>query len=313
MTTKHNALRNLGTRGIRKIANIAEGARRDHLDVDLVLSAALSDPDLPEIHYPVPYVEFLRNCIEPVAHDVAIVKSEPNSPETATERFKILVDQLRTGLPAVEYSVARQIALISDNNRNLSVSFEIKQWGGDAGLHFSISSSLGAKGRILFNVVRFMRSKRCLELGTAYGMSALFILAALKAYAQSGFLTTVEGWEILFQLTSPMLKQQYGEMVSCQLGKTNNVLPQLVTSLGEVDFMFHDAGHSREDYVNDFAAVVDVLAPGSVVLFDDIRWDNARFGGSKTDTYEGWKAVVSHNRVRRAVEIDGMLGLLLMA
>lgn len=36
--------------------------------------------------------------------------------------------------------------------------------------------------------------------------------------------------------------------------------------------MFHGAGHSRED-INDFKQVVESLAPGAVVLFDDIRWN----------------------------------------
>jgi predicted O-methyltransferase YrrM len=119
-----------------------------------------------------------------------------------------------------------------------------------------------ARGRILFNIVRFMRSERCLELGTAYGMSALFILAALTASAKPGHLATVEGFEPMFSLGSSMLKRRYEEMVSCHFGKTSSVLPELVKSLGRIDFMFHDCGHSREDYIRDFNQLSEILAPG---------------------------------------------------
>ena len=49
------------------------------------------------------------------------------------------------------------------------------------------------------------------------------------------------------------------------------MLPRIVKSLKRVDFLFHDAGHSREDYVRDFDAVLPILAPGAVILIDDIR------------------------------------------
>jgi predicted O-methyltransferase YrrM len=290
-------------------------AQRGTSDLDLALSAVLLGPDaLSGIRFPVSYIEFLRHCMEPTSHRVTLVKAESNSADTPAKRFEMLVSQLQESLPAIEYPVAREIALIADQNRSLPEPVEIKawQWVGDAGLHFSSSSSLGSKGRILFNVIRLMRSERCLELGTAYGMSALFILAGLKAYARSGLLATVEGWDQLFSLSSAMLKQRYGEMVSCHLGSTSSVLPQLVQSLGRIDFMFHDAGHSREDYINDFKQVVESLAPGAVVLFDDIRWNVPKVARN-LHTYEGWQAVVAHPRVRRAIEIDGSLGLLLMA
>jgi hypothetical protein len=51
---------------------------------------------------------------------------------------------------------------------------------------------------------------------------------------------------------------------------------------------------------------------GAVVLFDDIRWNVPKVARNLY-TYEGWQAVVAYPRVRRAIEIDGSLGLLLMA
>ena len=143
-------------------------------------------------------------------------------------------------------------------------------------------------------------------------MSALFILAALTTYAKSGHLATVEGFEPQFSLSSSLLKRRYGETVACHFGKIAGVLPELLNSLGSIDFMFHDCGHSRDDYINDFNQVSKLLAPGAFVLFDDIRWEDPRFVKGEARTYEGWQAVVGHPRVSRAVEIDGVLGLLLI-
>ena len=306
------SLRNLARRSIRLCATGAESELRDYRNVDLVLSAAVREPDA-LFHDPVAYVDFLRGCIQPARHSVTELKANSDSADIAAKRFNILVEELRAGLPTVAFSVAKELALIADKSR---ADLEFKMLPSrvaDVGLFFSKSSSFGRKGRILFNLVRFMRSENCLELGTAVGMSALFILAALTAYAKSGHLATVEGDEFLFSISSSLLKQRYGEAVACHFGQTESILPALVKSLGTIDFMFHDCGHSRDQYIHDFSQVSEILAPGAVVLFDDIRWEHACFpskGGART--HEGWQAVVGHHRVRRAVEIDDDLGLLLI-
>lgn len=313
MTIKENLKNKVHYLG-QLLARSGGAELRDQRNVDMVLSAALHGPDaLNGIQYPVAYVEFLRTCIEPLSPKVLVVKEDSSEPDNAANRFQTLLEQLSGGVPAIEFALAREIALVSDQSRARSEVVGFGQWTGDAGLHFSIASSSGNKGRILFSTVRFMRSECCLELGTAYGMSALFILGALKSYAKSGSLATVEGAEPQFSVCSSMLKRHHGEVVSCHFGQIDKVLPELVKSLGSIDFMFHDAGHSRENYIRDFNLVSEVLAPGAVVLFDDIRWKPpSRMGQGDPRTYEGWKEVIAHGRVRRAVEVAGALGLFLV-
>jgi predicted O-methyltransferase YrrM len=146
-------------------------------------------------------------------------------------------------------------------------------------------------------VIVQVRPRKSLELGTAFGMSALFILAALKAFVPCGFLATVEGTESIYSLSSSMLKSHYGEMVSCTLGYIRVVLPEIARSLGQIDFLFHDSTHSGDAYTKDFSEVVDFLAPGGILLFDDIHWQDSRMKVSSS-TYEGWQAVCAHTRVR---------------
>jgi predicted O-methyltransferase YrrM len=296
-----------------------ESARvlRDSRNVDLVLSAALQHPGALAIHYPAAYVEFLRSCIEESSYPAVVVKLEGGAPELPTKRFGTLVEQFQSGLPEVEFSTAQELARMADAHRsNAQIQADPTwTWAGDVGLHFSIGSSLGRKGRMLFNAVRFMRSEHCLELGTAYGMSAQFILAALKTYCPGAHLHTLEGAEVQFSIASSTLKNRYEDMVSCHYGLTTERLPDLARSIGPIDFMFHDAGHSYKDYLEDFDQISQALIPGAVVLFDDIRWEDERWKtGTKgaANTYAGWKAVIGHPRVAQAVEIEGNLGLLLV-
>jgi predicted O-methyltransferase YrrM len=303
----------LVVRGAKLAASQAEQVGRNGRNVDICLAAALGDLDsLSKIRYPAAYVELLRSSIEPMACVVKVVRNDASDNDPAARRFATLVEVLGSDVPPIPFGTAQEIAFVADGYRDLSALVDYGEWIGDLGLLFSISSSFGRKGRILSAVVRFSRSERCLELGTAYGMSGLFILSALKTLGDDGHLTTLEGMKPQFSLASATLKGLYGDMVSCHFGMTQDALPSLASSLERVDLLFHDAGHSRDEYIRDFNALVGILSPGSVVLIDDIRWEDPRFSAQLANTYQGWREIVSHTRVRRAVEIDGNLGLLLL-
>lgn len=203
-------------------------------DTDIVLAATLREPDiLHRLRAPVAHIQFLREALGPFRCRLTEIRRRDNSSDRAANRFEMLCHLLRTGLLPLDYSLARDIAVIADRFRNLSQTLEFARWAGDIGLHFSQSSSFGQKGRILFNTVRTMRPQQCLELGTAYGMSSYFILAALKAFVDSGSLATLEFVEAIHALSSAMLTQQYGEMVSCALGDIRVLLPGLIKSPAE--------------------------------------------------------------------------------
>jgi predicted O-methyltransferase YrrM len=146
-------------------------------------------------------------------------------------------------------------------------------------------------------------------------MSALFIIETLRKTGTTGHLTTLEGYEPQYSLSSSLLKEQYGDMVSTQFGNTQDDLPRIAETAAPINFMFHDAGHSGEEYIRDFNSVKNSFAAGAVVLFDDIRWEEAadrRMSKEKQRRcYEGWMEVCADPKVRRAAEIDGSLGLLL--
>jgi predicted O-methyltransferase YrrM len=304
------------TKVARTVSREREEVLRDRYNADIVLLAGLQGGLLSEVREPVAYVEFLRGCIEHTAFSITPVKETDSSRCPAAIRFRTLLDILKSGVPPLEFSRAREIGLLADRLSNSLDPFQRNEkgweWIGDVGLAFRIASSFARKGRLLSAIIRVCQTDRCLELGTAFGMSALFILHALRANRGEGHLTTVEGWEPQFSISLGILKERFGNMVCCRFGLIDEILPSVVESTGALDFLFHDAGHSCEDYIRDFGLVIQALAPGAVVLFDDIRWDDPRFRASPPQTYRGWREVVKHPRVRQAVEIDGALGLILM-
>jgi len=295
--------------GRPKVATTTFDSRAER-NVDIAL-AALTQNEVLKVFDAAAYVDFLRRCIEPMSCRVVTLRANGAVDDPHALRFQTLLETIQTNLPPVRTGLAIEIARTADELRSMRAPVDYARWSGDVGLHFEQSSSMGRKGRLLSSIVRFCRPTRCLELGTAYGMSARFILGT-QPLEQRLLLTTVECNQATHALISPQLTARYGAAVDCRLGWTRDVLPELAKSISPIDFVFHDAMHSMDDYVRDFSLLVDSLAAGAVVLIDDIRWEDARFYQGPANTYRGWQAIAAHKRIRHAVEIDGSMGIVLL-
>ena len=150
------------------------------------------------------------------------------------------------------------------------------------------------------------------ELGTYWGMSALFLLEALETAGPDAHLTTVELHESIHRKASALIHSRFDGRATCINGPSLQVVPELARTLTGVDLLFHDAEHSGEAYVRDFNAAEPFLAPGALVLFDDIRWFDRGYVATDPKCYEGWMEVTRHPRVRRAIEIGGYMGAVLL-
>ncbi len=309
--------RRLIKRFVEKIVNLVVKSGKDILALhyvsdEVILAALQADGRPPEIHDPLAYVNFLRECIQPLTFSTRELKGNEDLDSVEAKRFATLLYSIQSGLPPVDFPLAKEIGLVADRYRSLYSPLEHDRWAGDTALHFSVSSSFGKKGRLLFNIVRLSRSRDCLELGTAYGLSALFLCGGMRAIGVKGHLTTIELEEYQFSLATKMLGTKYADSVTCIHGSTQDKLAHVVSTFSGLDFVFHDAGHTREDYITDFNAFVERLRPGATVLFDDIYWDDRRWASTPPRAHEGWLEVVAHPRVKRAVEINEEMGLLLI-
>ncbi len=198
---------------------------------EVILAALQADGRLAEIHDPFAYVNFLRECIEPLTFTIREIKGKEDLDTVESKRFATLLFSLQSGLPPVDFHLAKEISLVADRYRSLFSPLEHRRWAGDTALHFSVSSSLGKKGRLLFNIVRLLRSQDCLELGTAYGLSALFLSGGMRVVDVKGHLTTIELEEHQFSLASTMLHTKYSDSVTCIHGSTQDQLANVMKTL----------------------------------------------------------------------------------
>src|SRR3954470_1625297 len=293
------ALRDFASTAARRTAGWGNDELSDASAVDLVIAAALGARGAEELHDARAFVQFLRGALRP--RPVAVTEVADFVPASSVKelRFDTLIETLQAGAPPLRLSDALRLARVTDDLQGRRDAFDRPRYATDVAHHAAIASSDAGQGRILAAIVRFLRATRVVDIGTAYGMSALFLARELPT---DGRIVTIEISEPQLTVSADVLAHE--SRVHRLAGASQDVVDDVRAVLGEVDFLCHDGEHSDVAYVRDFEAYLPLMPPGAVWFLDDIRWEDARVS-DRANTYAGWTRIAAHQRVRRAVELDG--------
>jgi hypothetical protein len=134
-------------------------------------------------------------------------------------------------------------------------------------------------GRLCYALTRAMKPRTVIETGVCYGVTTSFLLGALR----------LNGSGVLHSIDLPPLGQDadhfVGSLVPSHLkdswklyrGLSNEWLPKILESNGEVGLFVHDSLHTYENIRRELATVTPYLAPVAAVIVDDVE-GNGAFG-----------------------------------
>jgi predicted O-methyltransferase YrrM len=126
-------------------------------------------------------------------------------------------------------------------------------------------------GQLLFKLIAEFKPKCCLELGTSLGISASYQVLALKSNGQGRFVT-VEGSQSVAKIAEQTLEELGYSNYALHQGKFKDILPEILPTIGTVDFVFIDGHHDRFATKEYFETIFPYLSEKSIVIFDDIDW-----------------------------------------
>jgi predicted O-methyltransferase YrrM len=150
-------------------------------------------------------------------------------------------------------------------------------------------------GALLHVMAGAVRARRVVEVGTAIGVSTLYIARALDA----------EGWIVSFDVDAQRLQDAraylnragVGEQVDLRLKDARQGLGELD---GTFDLAFIDA--QKAEYGDYLTRIVPLMRPGGVIAVD-----NVLMGGAVADDRQGSGANWSADQVERAREFNRQL------
>lgn len=147
-------------------------------------------------------------------------------------------------------------------------------------LHSAIFES---EGRYLQKLVRQVDPEFSLEVGLAYGVSALFICEAINRREGTRHIvidpnqhgaSRDQGWDGIGMAN--LKRAGYGDFVSLMEAPSHQVLPELEAAGQRIDFAFIDGWHTFDFTLVDFFYIDRMLKPGGVVAFDNADWSSVR-------------------------------------
>jgi len=160
----------------------------------------------------------------------------------------------------------------------ISKSRQVRRVDGGAciPLHSSIPDE---EGLFLQDLVRNVDPKVSLEVGLAYGISALYICDALRVREGTRYITvdpnqhggTWDGIGI-----ANLRRAGFGDIVQLIEKPSHLALPELEMAGQEVDFAFIDGWHTFDFTLVDFFYIDRMLRVGGIVAFDDVGWPSVR-------------------------------------
>ena len=120
-------------------------------------------------------------------------------------------------------------------------------------------------GNFINMLIKLMKAKNVLEIGTSNGYSGLWIASALKE--TGGHLTTIEFWEKRQALARKNFEEcGLSDIATFIIGDAYQVITTEIS--GEFDLIFIDA--NKQEYLSFFEAVNPMLKKGGVILADNV-------------------------------------------
>jgi predicted O-methyltransferase YrrM len=150
------------------------------------------------------------------------------------------------------------------------------------------SGSSLKRAKRLYRMVRYLKPKHILELGTSLGIAT----QAMALGTKDAMITSIEGCPSL----SAFAKQQFDSFqlknIHLKVGDFKDQLPSVTHQTW--DLIFFDGNHQKEATLLYFEQLLPVAHNDTVFIFDDIYWSKAMT--------EAWNTIAQHPKVTVTVD-----------
>jgi predicted O-methyltransferase YrrM len=145
--------------------------------------------------------------------------------------------------------------------------------GQPVSLRFNVDS---AEREFLRSIVADTRPSTSLEIGLAFGISALCICDALRADARHIIVDPFQFTDFKGIGLLNLERAGYRDRIDFYELLSHRALPKIEESGVRIDFALVDGGHDFDQVLVDFFNVDRLLKIGGVVVFDDVDWGSVR-------------------------------------
>lgn len=148
--------------------------------------------------------------------------------------------------------------------------------------------------QLLFRLVHQYQPMNIIELGSSLGISTCYLaMANPKAKV-----ITCEGAPEIAKIARINFEKLDIENIELLEGNFNQILPQALGKLNQVDLVFFDGNHQKSPTLEYFKLCLEKAHENSIFIFDDINWSSAM--------QAAWKEVKGHPKVKISIDLFEM-------
>jgi predicted O-methyltransferase YrrM len=151
--------------------------------------------------------------------------------------------------------------------------------------------------QLLFRLINMNQSTTILELGTALGITTLY-LASANSRAN---VVTMEADEQLCAFAQHLFSEKQQNNIRLLCGKIEQTLPLFLEATDQLDFVFFDANHTYESTMHYVSMCLTKIHSNSIFVIDDIHWSPSM--------KQAWIELKNDPKVRLSIDLFSM-GLL---
>lgn len=125
-------------------------------------------------------------------------------------------------------------------------------------------------GKLLYLLVKYFQPGKILELGTALGVSTLYL--SLASDQKKTKIITIEGCTETAHVAEKYLQKANIHNTQVMIGGFENVLPHAINETENLDLVFFDGNHKYQPTLDYFNLCKQHITEDAIFVFDDIHW-----------------------------------------
>jgi len=147
------------------------------------------------------------------------------------------------------------------------------------------------KGQFLFRLAKDLQPRTILELGTAFGISTLYLASG----APASHLISIEGCLDSAHLAKNNFEKTGMKNITVLPGSFDNNLPLVWSQIDSLDLVFFDGPRRKEPTLRYFHECLQHIHPGTVFVFDDIH--------ASAEMESAWREIKIDPRVKVSIDL----------
>lgn len=145
--------------------------------------------------------------------------------------------------------------------------------------------------QLIYRLAADLKPRNIIELGTCLGITTAYLL---KAAPEARIISIEENPETA-AISSVNLKELNVRHVETLVGNFDQLLSESITELEELDFVFINGNHTKDEVMNYFKQCLPMLSENSIMIFNNIYQNKG--------TKEAWEEIKSNPKVSVSIDL----------